>query len=96
MGRMKQLGKEERQELRRQLYDDLDAGRLTIAEAVRRMRAVTGMTQDEFAQRIAGISVPALQRIERGDANPRLDTLQKIGRNFGLEVRFVRPERSSG
>lgn len=93
MGRMKHLGKDERNELRRRLYDDLDAGSLSIAEAVRRMRAVTGLTQRDFAERVAGISLPALQRIEQGRGNPRLDTLEKLGRHFGLYVRFVRPAR---
>lgn len=91
MGRMKQLGRDERNELRRRLYEDLDAGSLSIPETVRRMRAVTGLTQREFAERVAEISLPALQRIEQGRGNPRLDTLEKVGRHFGVEVRFVRP-----
>lgn len=90
MGRMKELDKAERQALRLQLYEDLDAGRLGVPETVRRMRLVTGLTQEAFARRIAGVSLPALQRIEQGRANPRMDTLEKIGRHFGVRVGFVR------
>jgi predicted transcriptional regulator len=67
-----------------------------IADAVRRMRAITGLTQSEFARRIAGVSPAALARIEAGAGNPRLDTLTKIGRSFGLAPRFVRVRGQKG
>jgi len=90
VGRMRKLTAEERRAAKVALYDDLDAGRLTIAEAVRRMRRVTGMTQREFAERVAGLSTSALAKIERGQANPTVATLDEIGRAFGLEVAFRR------
>ena len=90
MGRMRQRSLDERQALREQLFADLDAGTLSIPDAVRRMRAITGMTQREFAERVAEVSLPSLQRIEAGAEGVRLDTLRKVGRRFGLEVGFVR------
>lgn len=90
MGRMKQLDKDERRALRDQLLEDIEAGHVPLPEAVRRMRAVTGLTQAEFAERVAGISLSALRSIEQGRMNPRLDTLESIGLHFGLTVGFVR------
>lgn len=90
MGRMRQLTKEERRAERARLYAGLEDGSISLAEAVRTMRAVAGMTQEEYASRVAGVSKTALAQIERGDGNPRLSTLQAIGEAFGLEVGFVR------
>ncbi len=90
MGRMRKLDKAERDAERTRLYDDLEAGRIGIPEAVRRMRAVAGMSQAEYAARVAGISKTALAQIEQGKGNPRLSTLQAIGAAFGLDLGFVR------
>jgi len=90
MGRMKRLGPEERRAARRALYEALDAGGLPLSEAVRRMREITGLTQAEFAERIAGISPRALAAVERGEGNPTVATLEAIGAPFGLSVAFVR------
>ncbi len=92
MGRMRKLSEEERDSERVRLYEDLSAGRVGIPDAVRRMRAVAGMSQDEYASRVAGISKTALAQIERGTGNPRLSTLRAIGAAFGLDVGFVRSE----
>ena len=76
-------------DLRDALLDGLAEGRIDIPEAVRRMREISGLTQAEFA-RHRGISLPALKRIEAGKANPTMETLNAIGRIFGLKVGFVR------
>ncbi len=89
MGRMRKLSKEERDAERARLYEDLGAGRVGLPEAVRRMRAVAGMSQAEYASRVAHISKTVLAQIERGDGNPRLSTLRAIGAAFGLDVGFV-------
>lgn len=90
MGRMRRLGPEQRQQARRELYEALAEGKLTIPEAVRRMRVITGLTQAEFARRVAGISPGALAQIESGRGNPTLATLEKIGKAFGLTLGFRR------
>lgn len=77
--------------LREALFEDIAAGRLSLAEAVRRMRRIVGMTQTEYA-RLIGIAPRVLMDIERGKANPRLDTLEKLAKPFGLKVGFVWPE----
>ena len=91
MGRMKKLSVAERQQARVALYEDLDAGRLTsLADTVRRMRQVTGMTQADFAEKVAGVSKLTVAQIERGEGNPTVDTLERVGRAFGLRLGFVR------
>ncbi|MBK6580969.1 MAG: helix-turn-helix transcriptional regulator [Sandaracinaceae bacterium] len=90
MGRMKKLSVQERQAARVALFEDLDAGRLDLAETVRRMRQVTGMTQGEFAEKVAGVSRLTIAQIERGEGNPTVETLERVGSAFGLRLGFVR------
>ena len=71
------------------LYADIEAGRLTIGQATRRMRKIVGMTQTEYAEKVLKIYPRVLMEIERGRGNPTLETLQKIGAPFGLLVRFA-------
>jgi putative transcriptional regulator len=90
MGRMRKLSAEERQAERRALYESAPTSAIELGETVRRMRRITGLTQAEFADRVAGISRGALAQIESGTGNPTLETLEKIGRAFGLKIGFVR------
>lgn len=52
---------------------------------VRYARLRAGLTQAELAGR-AGISQPALARIESDRVRPRIDTLQKLLRECGLTL----------
>ncbi len=90
MGRMRKLSEAERAAERTSLFEAASTGTLSIAEAVRRMRRVTGLTQAAFARRVAGISPGALAQIERGHGNPTVQTLNRIGAAFGLEVGLIR------
>jgi transcriptional regulator with XRE-family HTH domain len=76
-------------EARLQLYEELDKGELTLADASRRLRRIIGKSQDAYAQLI-GIAPRVLKDFERGVGNPTLRTLEKIGRPLGLEVAFRR------
>lgn len=73
---------------KQQLREAIERGEISLGEAVRRMRKISGMNQKEFAQKIVGISPRVLAEIERGRANPTVETLNKIGRAFGYEVGF--------
>jgi DNA-binding XRE family transcriptional regulator len=75
---------------KRQLIEAIDNHELTVGQAVRRMRKITGMSQKAYAQKIIGISPRVLAEIERDSANPTVETLNKIGRPFGYVVGFVR------
>lgn len=84
-GRKKQLDTAlEKQKLR----EEIEQGEISLGEAVRRMRKISGMNQKAFAQKIVGVSPRVLAEIELGRANPTVETLNKIGRAFGYEVGF--------
>lgn len=73
---------------RQALFAALRDGELSLADAVKRMRRLSKLTQPEFAAH-RGISVKALRQIESGQGNPTVETLNKIGSIFGVEVGFV-------
>ncbi|MDQ3032558.1 MAG: hypothetical protein M3Y87_09095 [Myxococcota bacterium] len=51
---MRKLSDDERRDERRALFSAAAEGELAVGDAVRRMRRITGLTQAEFARRIAG------------------------------------------
>jgi putative transcriptional regulator len=73
-----------------ELMDAIDAGNLTVGQSVRAMRRISGMNQKEFSQKLIGISTRVLAEIERDEANPTAESLNKIGRVFGYKIGFVR------
>jgi predicted transcriptional regulator len=48
-----------------------------LAHALRQVRRDRGSTQEEVAYR-AGVTVAALARIERGEADPRWSTVMRV------------------
>ncbi len=50
----------------------------TIAQRVKSLRNHYNMTQDEFAAEL-GILQSTLSEIERGNVNPKFETLQRLG-----------------
>jgi transcriptional regulator with XRE-family HTH domain len=82
--------------LRDRLAADIAAGRLDLAQAVKRMREISGLTQEQFAKH-RGLSLLTLKRVESGSGNPTVETLNSIGSIFGLKVAFVhaKPEATA-
>jgi len=74
-------------DLRIQFFKDLDAGKLTLVQATRRLRKSTSMTQPQLAK-LLKISERTYIDLERGVGNPTLKTLSKIAAAYGLEVSF--------
>jgi transcriptional regulator with XRE-family HTH domain len=74
---------------KRDLVAAIENNELSLGEAVRRMRKISGLTQKDYAERIVGVSTRILAEIERNEGNPTLETLNKIGRPFGYTVGFV-------
>jgi y4mF family transcriptional regulator len=58
-----------------------------IGEAIKERRGTLGITQRELAE-IAGVGINTLTKIERGEANPALKTLQSILDALGLEIKI--------
>ena len=72
---------------REKFYEQLTNKKLSLAETIRTMRAIIGMTQPEYAK-FVGIAPRIIIDLERGVGNPTLETLRKIGKPFRLDVYF--------
>jgi DNA-binding XRE family transcriptional regulator len=90
---MKRPDNKEVQRLRQELFDDIEAGRIGLADATRKMRKILGMNRKDYAEKILKISFETLQDVETGKGNPTLKTLKAIGAPWGLDIGFVRKER---
>jgi putative transcriptional regulator len=77
-----------------ELLQELEKGRMELPETIRRMRAVTGLTQFEYAG-LVKVAPRVLIDLERGVGNPTIDTVRKIVRPFGLELRLM-PKKTEG
>lgn len=87
----KTVDKEHLRQRRVELYDAIAKGELTLQHAVKEMRSISRLTQAEFASH-RGVSTKTIKEIESGKGNPTVQTLNRIGQFFGLEVAFVRSE----
>ena len=56
-----------------------------ISKRLKEYRKVHNLPQEQFAEK-AGISLPLLSELERGIANPTLQTLEKIASAMALPV----------
>ena len=56
-----------------------------IGQIIKQRRKNLLITQKELAE-LAGIGINTLTKIERGEANPSFDLLQKVLDTLGLEV----------
>ncbi|SCZ69860.1 MULTISPECIES: helix-turn-helix transcriptional regulator [Pseudomonas] len=71
------------------IHQELAAGRLSVGDAVKRLRTeVTGLHQSQFA-RMCRISLRTLIHIEHGDGNPTLKSLNAVFKPFGLQMGVV-------
>jgi DNA-binding XRE family transcriptional regulator len=93
MSKRKPMDKAQARERRNQLLESAASADLSLTEGVREMRAIAGMTQDEFAQH-RGVSARVIKAIELGQGNPTVATLNRIGEFFGLQIGFVPIKRT--
>ena len=70
----------------------VEAGGLTVAEAVRQMRKALGMTQVAFGKAF-DLSTRQVWELEAGVANPTAATLERLGKPFGFAPGFVLKSR---
>ncbi len=68
--------------------------RKTIAEAVKHWRGVRGLSQRELAER-ADVGQVLIARLELGQTDPRLSTLEKLAEALGIRLVdfFTEPKR---
>jgi DNA-binding XRE family transcriptional regulator len=75
-------------DLRKELFEGISQHSLSIAQAVRLMQRLSGLTQPEFAKH-RGVSTRVLKEIMAGKANPTMETLNRIGAVFGVQVGWI-------
>jgi len=64
-----------------------------LGETIKARRKEVGITQPHLAE-LADISTNTLYKLERGQGNPSLDVLYKLGEVLGLELKLeVRKEK---
>lgn len=95
------MGKNFRETLNEQLknpefkkeWDALEA-EFTIIQAMLDARNASGLTQKDLAER-TGIAQADISRIENGNANPSLKTLQRLAAGMGMKLKleFVPADR---
>lgn len=56
-----------------------------IGKIIKARRKMLGLRQDQLAD-IAGVGINTLTKIERGEGNPSIDTLNKVLDCLGLEL----------
>ena len=88
MGGLKRPTSDEIRARRADLAERVRNGTLALPGAVGVMRHALGLSQDEFAGMVR-LTRRQLAEIERGEANPTIETLRRIGGVFGLDVGFV-------
>ena len=71
-------------------YDALEP-EFAIMQAIINARKESGMTQQQLSEK-TGITQADISRLERGNANPSLQTLQRLasGMNMRLKLEFVK------
>lgn len=94
MSKRKTMDKAQARERRNRLLESAAAAQLSLTDGVREMRAISGMTQEEFA-RHREVSARVIKALELGQGNPTVATLNRIGDFFGLQVGFVPKDRAS-
>ena len=60
---------------------------LTIAQAMIDARKESGLTQKQLSER-TGIAQADISKLERGNANPSLRTLQRLADGMGMNIRI--------
>ena len=60
---------------------------LTIAQAMIDARKESGLTQKQLSER-TGIAQTDISKLERGNANPSLRTLQRLAAGMGMKVKI--------
>jgi y4mF family transcriptional regulator len=58
-----------------------------IGSTIKNRRKELGITQPHLAE-LAGISTNTLYKLERGQANPSLDVLNKLAEVLGMELKL--------
>lgn len=67
-------------------WDALDS-EFSMVEAMLKARKESGLTQKQLSER-TGIAQTDISKLERGNANPSLRTLQRLAAGMGMRVKI--------
>ena len=68
---------------------------MRVGKRIRRLRKRLGLTQKEFAGRVAGkVDYTYIGKMERGDQYPSLKMLERIGRAFSVPLSYFFEDHS--
>lgn len=67
-------------------YDALET-EFSIVQAMLDARKASGLTQKDLAER-TGIAQADISKLENGNANPSLKTLQRLAEGMGMKLRL--------
>lgn len=59
-----------------------------IAKRIRTKRTELGLTQKDLAEQV-GVTPPAINRFEKGEKSPSVDTLLKLAKALGVSTDFL-------
>jgi transcriptional regulator with XRE-family HTH domain len=62
-----------------------------IGDNLRHARRAAGLSQAELADR-AGVGAATVARLEAGNMDPRVSTLEKLARALGMDARTLMPD----
>jgi transcriptional regulator with XRE-family HTH domain len=82
------MTREERHVARGVLDEALRRGELVLPEAIRQIRHSLGLNQGEFAK-LFRLTRRQISELENGVGDPKLSTLTRIARVFGMSVGFL-------
>jgi DNA-binding XRE family transcriptional regulator len=87
--RRRAIDRETERKLVEEFFQKFSESQYSIPEATKAMRRISRLTQPEFAKN-RRISLATLRKIETDSGATSVETLNKIGEIFGLEVGFVK------
>jgi len=73
------------------LVEAAQHGELRLPEAIREMRKALGLNQEQFGKMLK-LTRRQVSELENADGDPKLSTLNRIGRVFGMAIGYV-PKR---
>lgn len=86
------LPRDQVEALRTELAARIPAEEISIPEVLRTMRMIVRKSQSEYAQ-LCDVAPRVLADIEAGRGSPRIDTLEKLLKPFGLRMGVVGPSK---
>lgn len=94
MGRLRKMTREEMSEQRRSISSRAEVADLPFPKCIREMRTAIGLSQADFAK-MTGLTIRMVAEIEKGRANPTLETILRLASPFGLQVGLIPRHRKA-